>query len=248
MNELVSIITPCYNSEKFLDECISSVLNQTYQNWEMLIVDDNSSDNSSILINSYSKKDERIKPLYLNDNIGAAMARNKAISKSKGKYLAFLDSDDVWLPKKLEVQTNFMKKNNCSFVFSSYSVISDDEKPKYTISVPETITYKKYLKNTIIGCLTVMLDKEKLKNIKMPNLRSSHDMALWLNLLKQEKYAYGIAQDLAIYREHKSSNTSNKFRAIYDVWNVYRKHEKLNLFYSIYNFVFYAINASTKRL
>ena len=248
MNELVSIITPCYNSEKFLDECISSVLNQTYQNWEMLIVDDNSSDNSSILINSYSKKDERIKPLYLNDNIGAAMARNKAISKAKGKYLAFLDSDDVWLPKKLEVQTNFMKKNNCSFVFSSYSVISDDEKPNYTISVPETITYKRYLKNTIIGCLTVMLDKEKFKNIKMPNLRSSHDMALWLNLLKQEKYAYGIAQDLAIYREHKSSNTSNKFRAIYDVWNVYRKHEKLNLFYSIYNFVFYAINAFIKRL
>ena len=248
MNELVSIITPCYNSEKFLDECISSVLNQTYQNWEMLIVDDNSSDNSSILINSYSKKDERIKPLYLNDNIGAAMARNKAISKAKGKYLAFLDSDDVWLPKKLEVQTNFMKKNNCSFVFSSYSVISDDEKPTYTISVPEKITYKRYLKNTIIGCLTVMLDKEKFKKIEMPNLRSSHDMALWLNLLKQEKYAYGIEQNLAIYREHKSSNTSNKFRAIYDVWNVYRKHEKLNLFYSIYNFVFYAINAFIKRL
>ena len=248
MNKLVSIITPCYNSEKFLDECISSVLNQTYQNWEMLIVDDNSSDNSSILINSYSKKDERIKPLYLNDNIGAAMARNMAISKAKGKYLAFLDSDDVWLPKKLEVQTNFMKKNNCSFVFSSYRVISDNEKPNYTISVPETITYKRYLKNTIIGCLTVMLDKEKFKKIEMPNLRSSHDMALWLNLLKQEKYAYGIAQDLAIYREHKSSNTSNKFRAIYDVWNVYRKHEKLNLFYSIYNFVFYAINAFIKRL
>ena len=248
MNELVSIITPCYNSEKFLDECISSVLNQTYQNWEMLIVDDNSSDNSSILIKSYSKNDERIKPLYLNDNIGAAMARNKAISKAKGKYLAFLDSDDVWLPKKLEVQTNFMKKNNCSFVFSSYSVISDDEKPNYTISVPETITYKRYLKNTIIGCLTVMLDKEKFKKIEMPNLRSSHDMALWLNLLKQEKYAYGIAQDLAIYRDHKSSKTSNKFKAAYDVWNVYREHEKLNLLYSIYNFVFYAINALRKRL
>ena len=248
MNELVSIITPCYNSEKFLDECISSVLNQTYQNWEMLIVDDNSSDNSSILINSYSKKDERIKPHYLNDNIGPAMARNKAISKAKGKYLAFLDSDDVWLPKKLEVQTNFMKKNNCAFVFSSYSVISDDDKLKYTISVPETITYKKYLKNTIIGCLTVMLDKEKFKKIEMPNLRSSHDMALWLNLLKQEKYAYGIQQKLAIYRDHKSSNTSNKFKAAYDVWNVYRKHEKLNLFYSIYNFVIYAINAFIKRL
>ena len=248
MNELVSIITPCYNSEEFLDECISSVLNQTYQNWEMLIVDDNSSDNSSILINSYSKKDERIKPLYLNDNIGAAMARNKAISKAKGKYMAFLDSDDIWLPEKLEVQINFMKKNNYSFVFSSYSVISDNEKSKYTISVPGKITYKSYLKNTIIGCLTVMLDKEKFKNIKMPNLRSSQDMATWLNLLKECGCAYGIQQKLAIYRDHKSSNTSNKFKAAYDVWNVYREYEKLNLLYSIYNFVFYAINAFRKRL
>ena len=248
MNELVSIITPCYNSEKFLDECISSVLNQSYQNWEMLIVDDNSSDNSFALINSYSKRDDRIKPLFLNENLGPAMARNNAITNAKGKYIAFLDSDDIWLPEKLEVQINFMKKNNYSFVFSSYSVIPDDEKAKYTISVPETITYKRYLKNTIIGCLTVMLDKEKFNNIKMPNLRSSHDMATWLNLLKECGCAYGIQQKLAIYRDHKSSNTSNKFKAAYDVWNVYREHEKLNLLYSIYNFVIYAINALRKRL
>jgi len=248
MNELVSIITPCYNSEKFLDECISSVLNQSYQNWEMLIVDDNSSDNSCALINSYSKRDDRIKPLFLNENLGPAMARNNAITNAKGKYIAFLDSDDIWLPEKLELQINFMKKNNYSFVFSSYSVISDDGKPKYTISVPEKITYKRYLKNTIIGCLTVMLDKEKFKNIKMPNLRSSHDMATWLNLLKECGCAYGIQQKLAIYRDHKSSNTSNKFKAAYDVWNVYREHEKLNLLYSIYNFVIYAINALRKRL
>ena len=134
MSELVSIITPCYNSEKFIEECITSVLNQSYQNWEMLIVDDNSSDNSSILIKSYSKQDDRIKPIFLNDNLGPAMARNKAISIAKGKYIAFLDSDDIWLPKKLEIQINFMKKNNCSFVFSSYSVISDNKnKSKYTI-------------------------------------------------------------------------------------------------------------------
>ena len=111
MNELVSIITPCYNSEKFIEECITSVLNQSYRNWEMLIVDDNSSDNSSVLIKSYSKQDDRIKPIFLNDNLGSAMARNKAISVAKGKYIAFLDSDDIWLPKKLEIQIHFMKKN-----------------------------------------------------------------------------------------------------------------------------------------
>ena len=248
MNELVSIITPCYNSEKFLDECISSVLNQSYQNWEMLIVDDNSSDNSCTLINSYSKRDDRIKPLFLNENLGPAMARNNAITNAKGKYIAFLDSDDIWLPEKLELQINFMKNNNYSFVFSSYSVISDDKKSMYTIIAPETISYRRYLKNTIIGCLTVVLDKEKFKSIKMPNLRSSHDMATWLNLLKECGSAYGIQQNLAIYRDHKSSNTSNKFNAAYDVWNVYRKHEKLNLFYSIYNFVFYALNAFKKRI
>ena len=249
MSELVSIITPSYNSGKFIEECITSVLNQSYQNWEMLIVDDNSSDNSSILIKSYSKQDDRIKPVFLNDNIGPAMARNKAISIAKGKYIAFLDSDDIWLPKKLEIQINFMKKNKYSFIFSSYSVLSDNKnKSKYTINALERISYKMYLKNTIIGCLTVVIDKTKFKKIEMPNLSTSHDMALWLNLLKQEKYAYGIEQDLAIYREHKSSNTSNKLKAIYGVWNVYRKHEKLNLFFAIYNFIFYAFNAFKKRI
>jgi len=249
MSELVSIITPCFNSEKFLDDCIISVINQTYKNWEMLIVDDNSSDNSSSIINSYSKKDDRIKPLFLKDNLGPASARNTAISISKGKYLAFLDSDDIWLPEKLKMQINFMKKNNYSFVFSSYSVISSNEtKPKYVISVPEKISYKKYLKNTIIGCLTVVLDKEKFKNIQMPILRSSHDMALWLDLLKEEEFAFGIQQELAIYREHKLSNTANKFRAVYDVWNVYRKHEGLNVLNSIYNLIFYAFNAFKKRI
>ena len=249
MSELVSIITPCFNSEKFLDECITSVINQTYKNWEMLIVDDNSSDNSSNIINSYFKKDDRIKPIFLKDNLGSAMARNTAISRATGKYLAFLDSDDFWLPEKLNVQINFMKKNNYSFVFSSYSVIpSNEKKSKYVISVPKKISYTKYLKNTIIGCLTVVINKEKFKTIQMPNLRSSHDMALWLNLLKEEKYAYGIQQELAVYREHKSSNTSNKFRAVYDVWNVYRKYEKLNIFYSTYNFIFYAFNAFKKRM
>ena len=249
MSELVSIITPCFNSEKFLDECISSVINQTYQNWEMLIVDDNSLDNSSIIIDSYSKKDDRIKPIFLKDNLGPAMARNTAISSTKGKYLAFLDSDDIWLPEKLQVQINFMKKYNCAFVFSSYSVIPfNEKKPKYVINVPEKISHKKYLKNTIIGCLTVVLDKERFKNIQMPILRSSHDMALWLDLLKEEEFAFGIQQELAIYREHKSSNTFNKFRAVYDVWNVYRKHERLNILNSIYNFIFYAFNAFKKRI
>ncbi len=248
MNELVSIITPCYNSENYINDCLLSVVNQTYQNWEMLIVDDKSTDKSTDLISRHSKKDKRIILFLLEKNIGSAEARNYAIKKAKGRYIAFLDSDDMWLPNKLELQINFMKKNNYSFVFSSYSVISSSKTKKHTINVPEKISYESYLKNTIIGCLTVVLDKEKIDEIQMPNLRSSHDMALWLNILKKEKYAYALQQELAIYREHKSSNTSNKFRALYDVWNVYRKHERLNLLNSIYNFIFYAFNAFKKRI
>ena len=249
MNELVSIITPCYNSEKFLDECISSVLNQTYKNWEMLIVDDNSSDNSSTLIKLYSKQDDRIKPVFLKDNLGPAMARNKAISIAKGRYIAFLDSDDVWLPNKLKLQIDFMQLNNYSFVFSSYDVVSQDRSEVlYSVSVPNKISYKQYLKNTIIGCLTVVIDTKKYKDVRMPDLRSSHDMALWLDLLRGGNYAYGLNLNLAKYRQVKSSNTSNKLKAAYDVWNVYRYYEKLSLINSSINFVFYSINAMLKRL
>ena len=249
MSELVSIITPVFNSEKYLDECICSVLNQTYLNWELIIIDDMSNDNSKSIINRYSKTDKRIKPFFLKDNVGAAMARNYAISKIEGKYLAFLDSDDIWFANKLELQINFMKLNNYSFVFSSYDVISEDGmKIISKIKVPKQISYNSYLKNTIIGCLTVVIDVTKHRSFKMPNLRSSHDMAAWLNLLRYDSYAFGLNQTLAQYRLVKSSNTSNKLKAIYDVWKVYRKYEGFSFFYSLYNFVFYIFNAIKKRL
>ena len=249
MNELISIITPSYNSEKYLKECIESVLNQTYSNWEMLIVDDASIDGSRSIIESYSSKESRIKAILLDENIGAAEARNIAIDRSEGRYIAFLDSDDIWFPEKLDIQLMFMRDNKYSFTFSSYEVITEDGlKVTSRISVPIKISYSQYLKNTIIGCLTVMIDKSKFDNIKMPILRSSHDMALWLDLLREEGYAYGIQQPLAQYRNVKSSNTSNKFKAACDVWKVYRHHENLNFLYSIYNFMFYVFNAFKKRI
>tara|TARA_B100000900_G_scaffold206406_1_gene175035 strand:- start:365 stop:1117 length:753 start_codon:yes stop_codon:yes gene_type:complete len=249
MNQLVSIITPCYNSENYINDCISSVINQSYQNWEMLIVDDKSTDKSSYLIDLFSKKDKRIIPFYLNENIGPSKARNFALKKAKGRYIAFLDSDDIWLPQKIELQINFMIKNNHSFTFSSYKVCNSDFTKKiYHVNVPERINYKNYLKNTIIGCLTVMIDKEKFTKIQMPVLRSSHDMALWLDLLKKEKYAYGIQKELAVYRQHSFSNTKNKFKAALDVWYIYMYYEKLGFLYSMYNFVFYVLNALKKRI
>jgi len=249
MNELISIITPSYNSENYLEDCIESVLEQTYSNWEMLIVDDASIDRSKSIIESYSSKEPRIKAILVDENLGAAKARNIAINKSRGKYIAFLDSDDIWFPKKLEIQLMFMKDKKYGFTFSSYDVITEDGlKITSRILAPIKISYSQYLKNTIIGCLTVMIDTSKFDNIKMPILRSSHDMALWLDLLRDGGYAYGIQQSLAQYRSVKLSNTNNKFKAAYDVWKVYRCHEHFNFLYSLYNFMFYIFNAFKKRI
>ena len=249
MSDLISIITPNYNSEFYLEDCISSVLNQTYTNWELLIVDDASTDSSRQIIERCANSERRIKPIFLDKNIGAAASRNLALENSSASYIAFLDSDDLWLPNKLDLQLRFMQENNYDFTFSSYNVVSENGKNIISkISAPNKISYNQYLKNTIIGCLTVMINKDKFKSVKMPCLRSSHDMALWLNLLRDGRYAYGLNDCLANYRLVKTSNTSNKFKAIYDVWLVYRKHEGFSFLYSLYNWFFYVFNALKKRV
>jgi len=247
--DIVSIITPSYNSEKYLKDCIVSVLNQTFKNWEMLIVDDASTDNSRTVIESYLKKDKRIKAFFLKKNIGPAMARNHAISKASGRYIAFLDSDDIWLPHKLKVQLDFMKLNNYSFVFSSYQVVSENNSNVINeIFVPNKISYKQYLKNTIIGCLTVVINRKITGSFQFPKIKSSHDMALWLEIMKRGYNAYGLHTSYANYRIVSTSNTSNKLRAAADVWRVYRDIENLSLLYSLFCFVNYAINALKKRI
>lgn len=249
MDNIISIITPNYNSSKFLDDCISSVINQTYQNWEMLIVDDKSTDDSREKILELSKNDSRIKHVFLEENVGAAEARNTAISQSKGRYIAFLDSDDKWHPNKLEEQIIFMKNNNIAFSFSNYEVVSEDGREIINlVRVPEKITYSSYLRNTIIGCLTVILDKKAIGDFRMPDLRSSHDMALWLLIMKRGFDAYGLNKNLAQYRLVSTSNTSDKFKAAREVWKVYREQEKLNFIYSLYCFIGYAFNALKKRI
>ena len=245
----MSIITPSYNSLKFIEECVNSVLLQSYSNWELLIVDDCSLDNSRELLLKIAEKDERIRMTFLDKNIGAAEARNVAIQQAKGKYIAFLDSDDYWEKEKLANQIGFMKSNDIAFSFSSYIPISEDGKVSYPpILSIEKIGYHDYLKNTIIGCLTVVIDREKTGDFEMPNIRSSHDMALWLLIMKRGFYAYGLDENLAKYRNVSISNTSSKWRAAKDVWMVYRKIEKLSFLYSIWCFLNYAFNAIIKRI
>jgi len=248
-NNLVSIITPSYNSSRFIVECVNSVISQTFQNWEMIIVDDCSNDNSKDIISVLSAKDERIKSILLEENTGAAEARNIAIMKAKGKYIAFLDSDDIWNEDKLEKQIAFMNEKDIAFSFTSYQPISEDGKTKYSVIIAsKKMSYHSYLKNTIIGCLTVIIDKEKTGDFQMPNIRSSHDMALWLLIMKRGFSAYGLDENLAYYRIVSTSNTSKKWKAAKEVWDVYRKQEKLNILYSIYCFIGYAFNAIKKRV
>lgn len=249
--ELVSIVTPVYNSEKFISETIQTVKNQTYQNWELLLVNDYSTDNSENVIREYEKQDDRIKLINLEKNSGAAIARNTGIEKAKGKYIAFLDSDDLWDNQKLEKQVNFMKENNYEFTFTSYEFADENGKGNgKVVRVPEKINYKQALKNTTIWTSTVIFDAEKLGKdlISMPNVRRGQDTATWWKVLKTGIVAYGINESLSFYRRSNNTLSSNKIKALKRTWNLYRNVEKLSFFTSLYNFCWYCFNAVKRRM
>jgi len=243
---MVSIITPSYKSEKFISETIKSVLFQTYKNWEMIIVDDCSPDNSNEIIEEYCKKDSRIKLIKLEKNSGPAVARNRAIKEAKGRYIAFLDADDLWKPEKLEKQLLFMNENNLAFTYSSYDLIDEDNSDIGTFITKETITYEDMLKTCSVGCLTAIYDTEKLGKVYMPLIRKRQDYGLWLKILKKIGRTKGIVEPLAIYRIRKDSVSSNKIKAAQYQWKIYREVEKLNFFQSIYYFIHYAFNGVIK--
>lgn len=244
---LVTVITPTYNAERFIGQTIESVLMQSYENWEMIICDDCSTDGTVTIVEEYMKKDSRLKLIKLKENSGAAVTRNTAINEAKGRFIAFLDSDDMWLPQKLEKQVEFMLKKDIAFSFTAYEVINDDgSSTSKVVSVPKEVDYHYLLKNTIIGCLTVMLDREKLGIIQMPTYRTRQDFALWLSILKKGYKAYGLKECLAKYRKTAGSISRNKVKAAKQNWIIYREHEKLNLFYALWCFINYAWNGYRK--
>lgn len=246
MNELISIITPSYKNEKFISETIESVLTQTYQNWEMIIVDDLSPDNSNKVIEKYIKYDNRIKLIKLNKNSGPAVARNRAIVESKGRYISFLDADDTWFPEKLDKQIQFMNKYNLSFTYSSYDLIDEDNNSLGTFVTQEYISYSSLLKTNSIGCLTAIYDISKLDKIYMPNIIKRQDYGLWLKIMKKTDAVRGLLEPLATYRIVENSVSSNKVIAAKYVWKIFRDVEKLNLFKSCYYFCFYIYNGLRK--
>lgn len=231
--DLVSIIMPTYNCGKYIGIAIDSVIAQTYQNWELIIVDDCSTDNSVEVIESYRLKDKRIKFYRLNVNSGAAAARNKAISEARGKYMAFLDSDDIWTHDKLTKQINYMKANNYNFTCTSYRKI--DENGDYLnkiIRAKPKLNYNGVLKYCP-GNSTVIYNVESLGKFKALNIKKRNDYVLWLQIMKKEKYLYGLNETLGYHRVRAGSISSNKISLLYYHWKIYRKIEKLSIGKSI---------------
>ena len=242
----VSIITPSYNSEKYISKTIESVLAQSYQNWEMIIVDDCSTDNSLEITEAYTKKDSRIKSIRLKRNSGPAQARNKAIKEASGKYIAFLDSDDIWFPDKLEKQIIFLTENHLVITYSAYETMDENSKYINTRNIQRTITYKDMLKSNHIGNLTGIYDTEFFGKVSMQE-HGHEDYILWLALLKQIESTKGIPESLAKYRITSNSISSNKLKVLKWQWHIYRDIEKLGIFQSAYTMMWYVFYALKKR-
>ncbi len=243
MSDLVSIITPCYNSAKYIAATIESVINQTYGNWEMIIIDDDSIDNTTQIINQYIEKDRRIKLIKLSKNRGTAIARNIGIETAKGRYIAFLDSDDLWLPEKLEKQILFIKENKLPLTFSSYFLIDSNENIIGIIKVKNKITYKNLLKkSSFIPTLTGVYDVSYFGKVYMENFKKAEDYTFWIKIMEKVKIAYGIKEPLAKYRVYPKSRSFNKFEAAKQQWLIYRNFLKFNMLKSSYYFMHYAFN------
>ena len=235
MNALVSIITPSYNSAKFIAETIQSVQNQTYSNWEMIIVDDGSSDETESVVLSIIQNDDRIQFHKLGQNSGPAVARNTGIEKAYGDYLTFIDADDIWFPTFIENSIKTIKEIGIPFVFSSYK--RANEKLEFVYSdfiVPHKVSYTDILKSNSISCLTAFLDIKKLGKKYMPLIRKRQDMGLWLNYLKVIPFAYGIQETQAIYRIRENSLSRRKSNLIRYQWQFYREVGRLNIVQSTY--------------
>lgn len=247
VEDLVSIITPCHNSSDFISQAIDSVLAQTYGNWEMIIVDDCSTDNTVEIVEEYLKKDSRIRLIRLGKNRSPAVARNRGIEEARGRYIAFLDSDDIWLPEKLEKQIAFMRENDVNLCYASYYVIDEGGSEIGIFITKEKATYRDLLKTCYIGNLTAIYDAERLGKQYMEDV-GHQDYTLWLKMLKGGATARGIVEPLAKYRIRNKSISSNKIKAARWQWHIYRNVERLSLPRSVYYFAHYAYNGSIKHL
>lgn len=252
MNEMVSIVVPVYHAEKYIQATMDCVRAQTYSEWELLLVLDGRQDPTMKVIEEYIEKcgDMRIRLIIQENNKGAAQARNRGVKEARGRYIAYLDADDLWKKDKLEKELKFIQNRQVGFAFTGYEFA--DENAVGTgkiVKVPPILKYKEALKNTTIFTSTVMFDTNKIQKelLEMPDIRSE-DTALWWKLLRSGYDAYGLNENLVYYRRPAKSLSSNKLVAIKRIWNLYRKAEKLSIPYSCYNFCFWAIKAVIRRV
>ena len=247
--EQIDIIMPVYNCEEYIKQTLESVKKQTYTKWQLIIVEDNSTDNTYKIIKENIRDiEDKVKVIQNKKNLGVAESRNIGIKNSKSPYIAFLDADDIWDEKKLEKQLKFMKKNNYVFTYTLYTYLKN-KKTKTVKSMPPYLDYKKALKNTFILTSTVMIDTRKInKNlINMPNI-PSEDTATWWKILKEGNIAYGLSENLTTYRIVTKGLSSNKFKNLKRTWNIYRKQEKIPIIKAQYYFINYVLRAIKKRV
>ncbi len=249
-DKLISIVVPVYNAERFLEETVRTVQSQTYQAWELLLVDDCSNDESRNIALRMTEQDARVRLICQETNQGAARARNRGMQEAKGRYLCFLDADDIWEIDKLQQELAFMKEKQAGFVFTGYE-FADEAGCGLgkVVTVPEQITYREALKNTTIFTSTVMLDREIIedKYICMPEI-PSEDTATWWQILKQYGVAYGLNKNLVKYRRSENTLSSNKWVAIQRIWDLYRKQEGFSVIKSMYCMFFWAVRAVLRRV
>lgn len=242
---LVSVIMPAWNAEKYIGRSIESVQAQTYTNWELIIADDCSTDGTRELVRRYKKQDPRIRLICRKKNGGPSRAWNSAFRYMRGQYVAFLDSDDLWIPGKLQDQLEFMKKNDCGFSFGNYDWIDSSDQPLgKTIRVPGVQTYEDMLKNTVIGTLTVILDREKVPVEPVPGNVKLNDSALWLAIARNGHKAYGYNDHiLGHYRILSDSYSRNKSSSAKNLWDLYKDELEIPFIPRCWYFGWYAVNS-----
>lgn len=247
-DDLISIVVPVYNAERWIENALDCLLKQTYQQFEIIIVDDCSTDRSMELLEKI--QDARIKVFRNEKNSGPAFARNQGIKNAAGRYLAYMDADDLCDATKLEKQITFMRKTGCAFCFTGYEFAGEDGvRNGRIVHVPEKITYHEALRNTTISTITVMFDRSQISDevLYMPLDARGEDTATWWKILRNGYVAYGIDEPLSIYRRSGGTRSSNKLDAVYGTWKMYRKNEQLGLLKSMWCFSGYIMNAIKRR-
>lgn len=243
-----SIITPCYNSEAYLGSAIESVKSQSTADWELLLVDDYSTDSTPEICQAAQSADPRIQHIRLNKNSGPAIARNSGIFFAQGRYIFFLDSDDIWTSHKIERQLQAFEDSGAALCFSWYDVIDNEGAYLRTVRSPRKVSHRDFYRGCPVGCLTAGYDREKVGVIYMPELPMRQDWGLWLRVLEQSEVAVGIQESLAFLRVHEGSLTSNKLRASYYTWKLLREEARLSRTKAGYGVCHHLLTAALRRI